>query len=180
MKNNIIVKYKSGNISLRLSNTQVSKFDFEIIPRNNFYAHIEGIEDHYNYWFTNRFKRWGTVDEVKTFQLQYKNLSRLKIFNCITCALTSKEKIVPCFCGSTTKKAWLPQQKYSCIMEFDKDSDFVWATLFCNMLREVFPVDNPTKDKIQTFLLEMKNFQMMLDREGTTMNTTDLTLKYFS
>ena len=70
--------------------------------------------------------------------------------------------------------------KHSCIVEFDKDSDFVWATLFCNMLEEVFPVDNPTKDEIQNFLLEMKNFQMTLDTEGTSMNTTDLTLKYFS
>ena len=157
---------------------------FKIWFRNNSKEHI--ICKHRTNWRPPSLLIYKWIQKVRncwwstTFQLQYKNLPRLKIFNCITCALTSKENTISCFCGSTTKKAWLPQQKYSCIVEFDKDSDFVLATLFSNMLKEVFPVDNLTKDEMQTFLLEMKNFQMTLDTEGTPMNTTDLTLKYFS
>lgn len=45
---------------------------------------------------------------------------------------------------------------------------------------EVFPADNPTKDEMQTFLLEMENLQMKLDTERTPMNITNLTLKNLS
>ena len=86
-------------------------------------------------------------------------------------------KTVSCSCGSTTKKALVSQQKYPCIVDFDKDGDIVWAILFCNVLKDVFPADNPTKSKIQTFLLEMKNFQTKLDTKKTPMNITNLTLK---
>ena len=65
-------------------------------------------------------------------------------------------------------------------MEFNKDGDFVWATVLCNVLKEVFPADNPTKDEMQTFLLEMENLQMKLDTERTPMNITNLTLKNLS
>ena len=41
---------------------------------------------------------------------------------------------------------------------------------------EVFPADNPTKDEIQTFLLEMEN----LGTERTPMNITNLALKDLS
>ena len=53
-------------------------------------------------------------------------------------------------------------------------------TVLCNVLKEVFPADNPTKDEMQTFLLEMENLQMKLDTERTPMNITNLTLKNLS
>ena len=68
-------------------------------------------------------------------------------------------KTVACSCGSTTKKARQSQQKYSCDQEFDKDGDIVWATLFRNVRKEGFPVHNPTRDKIQAFLLETKTYK---------------------
>ena len=89
-------------------------------------------------------------------------------------------KAVSCSCCSTTKKARLSQQMYSCIVEFNHDSDFCWETLFCNVLKEVFLADNPTEDEIQTFLMETENFQRESDTKRTPMNIIDLNLKDLS
>ena len=92
-------------------------------------------------------------------------------YQCPNC----KRKLSP-----TTKKARLSQQMYSCIVEFNHDSDFCWGTLFCNVLKEVFPADNPTEDEIQTFLMETENFQRKSDTKRTPMNIIDLNLKDLS
>ena len=89
-------------------------------------------------------------------------------------------KAVSCSCCSTTKKARLSQQMYSCIVEFNQDSNFCWETLFCNVLKEVFPVDNPTEDEIQTFLMDTENFQIKSDTKRTPMNIINLNLKDLS
>ena len=65
-------------------------------------------------------------------------------------------------------------------MDVNKDGDFIWTTVLCNVLKEVFPAGYPTKDEIQTFLLEMENLQMKLDTERRPMSITNLTLKNLS